>query len=372
MVAQNSQFQEETRNNHRNIIASIKNLEVHMGQIAQQIAGSQAQGSLPSATLQNLRNHEKVNVITTRSQKVDKNEEEKATKDDHVIEVVLEVRENKKEEEEVIPPVKPIEDKNKKEAKHVIKLTYPQRVTKKDPKEKDFEKFIIMFKKLEINMPFFEALKQMPMYQKFMKEVIAKKRPIGDGSVTFNEKCSAISPGRRIPIKKDPGFVTVPCTVKEKTFKKVLIDSGASVSLMPLSIYQRLGIRNVSDTRTNMKFEDHSIQNAYGMAEDVLVTIEEFSFPIDFVIIDIHEDEETPIILGRPFTRTSQCNFDIDHSTLTLKVYDDEITLNVLENRKLEVEKENNYQVGMIGTDVKGQSNMSTSKKVSRSPSQLV
>ncbi|XP_050876048.1 uncharacterized protein LOC127079712 [Lathyrus oleraceus] len=241
--------------------------------------------------VQNSRNHENVNVATTRSQKVAKDEEEKETKDDHVKEVVLEVRENEKEEEEeVIPPVKPVEEKNKKEAKLVIKLRYPQRVTKKDPKEKDFEKFITMFKKLEINMPFFEALEQMPMYQKFMKEVIAKKRPIGDGSVTFNEKCSAISP-----------------------------------------VYQRLDTGNVSDTRTNLKFADHSIKNAYDIAEDVLVTIEKFSFPVDFVIIDIPEDEETHIILGRPFMRTSQCNFDIDHSTLTLKVYDHEITLNVLE-----------------------------------------
>ncbi|XP_050876360.1 uncharacterized protein LOC127080073 [Lathyrus oleraceus] len=189
-----------------------------------------------------------------------------------------------------------------------------------------------------------------------MKEVITEKRPIGNGLVAVNEKCSAISPDRKIPNKqKDPRAVTFPCTIKDKTFKKVLIDSGAGVSLMPLSIYQRLGIGNVSDTRTNLQFADHSIKNAYGIVEDVLVTIDQFGFPVDFVIIDIPENEETPIILGRPLMRTSRCNFNIDHGTLTLKVYDDEITLNVLKNRKLEVEKEYQYQVGMIKTDVKGQ-----------------
>ncbi|XP_050902867.1 uncharacterized protein LOC127115333 [Lathyrus oleraceus] len=206
-----------------------------------------------------------------------------------------------------------------------------------------------------------------------MKEVIAEKRPIRDGSVTLNEKCNEISPSRRIPNKqKDHGAVTVPFTIKYRTFKLVLIDSRASVSLMPLSIYQRLGIGNVSDTRTNLKFADHSIKNAYGIAEDVLVTIKQFGFPIDFMIIDIPEDEETPIILGRPFMRTSRCNSDIDHDTLTLKVYDDKITLNVLKNRRLEVEKEYHYQVGMIRKDVKGQSDIPTSEKVSRRPSQLV
>ncbi|XP_050908398.1 uncharacterized protein LOC127122027 [Lathyrus oleraceus] len=173
-----------------------------------------------------------------------------------------------------------------------------------------------------------------------MKEVIVERRPLGDGSVALNEKCSEKSPGSRIPNKQeDLGAVTVACTIKDRTFKKVLIDSGTIVSLMPSSIYQRLGIRNVSDTRTNLKFADYSIKNAYGIAEDVLVTIEQFSFPVYFVAIDIPEDEETPIILDRPFMRASRCNFDIDHSTLNLKVYDDEITLNVLGNRKIEVEK---------------------------------
>lgn len=124
--------------------------------------------------------------------------------------------------------------------------------------------------------------------------------------------------------------------------------------LMRLSIYQRLGIGNVSDIRKNLKFVDHSIKNACGIAEYVLVTIEKFSFPVDFVIIDISEDEDTSIILGRPFMRTSRCNFDIEHGTLTLKVYDDEITLNILKNRKQEIEKENHYQVGTIRTYVKG------------------
>ncbi|XP_050897072.1 uncharacterized protein LOC127103874 [Lathyrus oleraceus] len=312
MVVQNAQFQEDTRNNQRNTTSTFKNLEVQVGQIAQQLS-NQAQGTLPSATIQNPRNRKNINVVTIRSQKLAKDEEDKATNDHHVIEVDMEVRENKKEPKEAIPPAKPTKEKTKKEAKSVIKLPYPQRVTKKDLKEKYFEKFITIFKILEINMSFFKALEEMPMYQKFMKEVISKKRPIRDGPVTFNEKFSAISPGRRIPIKhKDPRSVTVPWTIKDKTFKKVLIDSGASVSLMPLSVYQRLGIRTVNDTRTVLKFADHSINNAYEVAEDVLVTMEQFSFPVDFVIMDILEDEKTPIILGRPFLWTSRCNFDIE------------------------------------------------------------
>ena len=70
------------------------------------------------------------------------------------------------------------------------------------------------------------------------------------------------------------------------------------MSLMPLSIYHRFGIKNVSDTKTNMKFADHSRKDAYGIAEDVPITIEDLSFLFDFVILDMPEDDEAHIILG--------------------------------------------------------------------------
>ena len=128
---------------------------------------------------------------------------------------------------------------------------------------------------------------------------MAEKKPTVEEQVAWKEKYSANSLEQKIPNKQnDPGTVTVPCTIKGRTFKRALIDSGASVSLMPLSIYHRLGIKNVSDTKTNLKFADHSRKDAYGIAEDVLVTIEDLSFPVDFIILDIPEDNEAPIILG--------------------------------------------------------------------------
>ncbi|XP_050908681.1 uncharacterized protein LOC127122384 [Lathyrus oleraceus] len=207
-------------------------------------------------------------------------------------------------------------------------------------------------------MSLFEALEKIPMYKKFMEEVMAEKKPTIEESVAMKEKCSASSLGKKIPNKqKDPRIVTISCTIKERTFKKVLIDYGDSVSLMSLSIYHKLGIKNVSDTKTNLKFVAHSRKDAYGITEDVLVKIEDLSFPVDFVIMDIPEDEETPIILGRPFMQTSRCNLDMDQGTITLKVYDKEITLNVIENQELEVEKEHHYQVCLIRTAVRRKRN---------------
>ncbi|XP_050895759.1 uncharacterized protein LOC127102431 [Lathyrus oleraceus] len=112
----------------------------------------------------------------------------------------------------------------------------------------------------------------MPMYKKFMEEVMDEKKPTVEELVAWKEKYSANSLEQKIPNKhKDPGTITVPYTIKGRTFKMALIDSGASLSLMPLLIYHRLGIKNVSDTKTNLKFADHSRKDAYGIAEDVLV-----------------------------------------------------------------------------------------------------
>ena len=92
-------------------------------------------------------------------------------------------------------------------------------------------------------MYLFEALERIPMYKKFMEEGMAEKKPTTEEQIAWKEKYSANSLGQKIPNKqKDPGIVAVPCTIKERTFKKALIDSGASVNLMPLSIYHRLGI----------------------------------------------------------------------------------------------------------------------------------
>ena len=140
MSAHTSQFQEETRSNHRNTTAAIQNLEVQMGQIAQQV-DLQVQG--------NQKSHENVNAVTTRSKFFSKEREEEVKFDDNLIEVDLEVRENKKKQEEVVIPVKPTEEKIKPK----IRLSYPSRVEKKDTKEKEFDKFVKLFKKLEINIP---------------------------------------------------------------------------------------------------------------------------------------------------------------------------------------------------------------------------
>ncbi|XP_058775641.1 uncharacterized protein LOC131649921 [Vicia villosa] len=334
MAAQSSQFQEETRSNFRNTGASIKNLEIQMSQIAQQLASPQQPGPLPSATIPNPKDHNNVSAIITRSGKAKEAVKESAEGEELLLEVDLEIKENEVEAEDLVVS-EPVTKEKEVEPKPTIKLPFSTRNKKKGQHEKNFEKFLEMFKKLELNIPFLEALEQMTTYAKFMKDIISKKRTIDRDPIILTETCSAILQGMKIPVKKkDRGSVTIPCTIGDRSFKKALIDLGASVSLMPLSIYKRLGIGKVQDTRMTLQFSDHSVKRPYGIVEDALVKIDKFVFPVDFVILEMPEDEEIPIILGRPFLETGRCLIDIEEGTMTLKVYDEELKIDVRNTMK--------------------------------------
>ncbi|XP_050895893.1 uncharacterized protein LOC127102582 [Lathyrus oleraceus] len=306
MAAHNVQFQEETRNNQKNTTTSIKNLEVQMGQIAQQLASSsEAQDALPSAIVTTPRKHNNVSAVITQSGKSNEVFEEVDEEEDQLIEVNLEIKENEVVREEVVAP-KVVVKETVIEPKPVIKLPFPTRNKKKGQHEKNFEKFLKLFKKLEINILLLEALEQMPRCAKFMKDIISKRRTTDTNPIILTETCSAILQGMKIPIKKkDRGAVTIPCTIEDRSFNKALIDLGASVSLMLLSIYKKLGIGVAQDTRMTLQFADHSVKKPYGIVEDVLVKIDKFIFPVDLVILEMSEDEEISLILGRPFLETN-------------------------------------------------------------------
>ena len=113
---------------------------------------------------------------------------------------------------------------------------FPQRL-QKAKKEEQFFKFLEIFKKIEINIPFVDAITQMPNYAKFLKDILSKKKKIAEeGVVSLTTSCSAVIQ-KSLPAKmKDPDIFTIPCTIGKYEFKKALCDSGASINLMPLSV----------------------------------------------------------------------------------------------------------------------------------------
>ncbi|XP_028201810.1 uncharacterized protein LOC114385988 [Glycine soja] len=115
----------------------------------------------------------------------------------------------------------------------------------------------------------------MPLYSKFLKDLLTKKsKYIHSDNIIVEGNCSAIVQRILPPKHKDPGSVTIPCSIGPVLVGKALIDSGASINLMPLSMYSRIGELEIMTTRMTLQLEDHSITRPYGMIEDVLVRVQ--------------------------------------------------------------------------------------------------
>ncbi|XP_058781740.1 uncharacterized protein LOC131655956 [Vicia villosa] len=100
--------------------------------------------------------------------------------------------------------------------------------------------------------------------------------------------------------EKDPGRVTLPVTIGNVNVGKALIDLGSSINIIPLPVIKRIGDLDIKNTRMTLQLADKSVTNPCGIAEDVLVKVDKFLFLIDFVVMDIEEDDNVPLILGRP------------------------------------------------------------------------
>ncbi|XP_052734160.1 uncharacterized protein LOC128196697 [Vigna angularis] len=144
-----------------------------------------------------------------------------------------------------------------------------------------------IFKKLEITIPFCEALQQMPSYAKFLKELLTKKRKyIEKETIEVQGDCCEIIPKLLPPKFKDPGSFTIPCTIGELEVGRALIDLGASINLMPLSMFKKIEGLELRPTRMALQLADRSLKYPYGVVEDVLQKVDKFLFPVDFVIME--------------------------------------------------------------------------------------
>ncbi|XP_075515330.1 uncharacterized protein LOC142549969 [Primulina tabacum] len=213
-------------------------------------------------------------------------------------------------------------------------VPFPQRA-KQLQLDTQFSKFLEIFKKLHINIPFAEALAQMPSYAKFLKEILSNKRKLVDfETVKLSEKCYAILQNKLPPKLKDPGSFSIPCTVGTSNFSKALCDLGASINLMPYSCFEKLKIGEVKPTTISLQLADRSIKYPRGVVEDVLVKVDKFIFPVDFVVLDMEEDREIPLILGRPFLATGKALIDVQKGELVLRLNDESVVFNVFQSIK--------------------------------------
>ncbi|KAL2512071.1 Uncharacterized protein Adt_17671 [Abeliophyllum distichum] len=198
----------------------------------------------------------------------------------------------------------------------------------KNKLDQQFKKFLEVFKKLQINIPFADALAQMPSYAKFMKEIL-KQKEVGGARNSHLPRNAVLSCKQATSKIKDPGSFNIPCTIGSLFFDKALCDLGASVNLMSYSIFKQLGLGEAKPTTVTLQLADRSIKCPRGIVEDILVKVGKFIFPADFIILDMCEDRDVPLILGRPFLTTGRAVIDVQKGELMLKVNDEHITFNV-------------------------------------------
>ncbi|XP_075077251.1 uncharacterized protein LOC142163990 [Nicotiana tabacum] len=188
---------------------------------------------------------------------------------------------------------------------------------------------------IQLNIPLMDALREMPGYAKMMKDLMSRKFDFQDlSTVTLTQTCSAVVTRHMAQKVSDPGSFTIPCTIGSYAFVKALCDLGASINLMPLAIYTKLGIGRARPTSMLLQLVDRTVKKPKGILDDVLVKMGKFIFPADFVILDCQVDEEIPIILGRPFLATRRALIDCETGELKMRLNNKEIIFNVQQSMR--------------------------------------
>ncbi|GJV94396.1 reverse transcriptase domain-containing protein [Tanacetum coccineum] len=208
------------------------------------------------------------------------------------------------------------------------KLPYPERmkVRENDKPSAQQSRFLKMFKQLRLEIGLKDALVEMPKFNKWLSSLLRNKEKLEEIAITtVNAECSAIIMNK-VPEKlEDPGKFLIPCALQELNRTSALADSGASINLLPHSIYKKLGLEALTPTRMTLELANRSITHPMGIAEDVVVRVDGFTFLADFVVVNFEPDPRVPIILGRPFLRTAKALIDLYEETLTLRVGKEEL-----------------------------------------------
>ncbi|KAL0345722.1 UNVERIFIED_CONTAM: hypothetical protein Sradi_4403500 [Sesamum radiatum] len=288
---------EDTRTSIQNLEnqtrASIHNLESQVSQLASSVSRLESRGKLPSQTIINPKQN--VSTITLCSEK--ELQFENSTRRGYALQnrtensVVRGHAEQGKTGEEFKISPKEAENSNQVGEEHpkvfVSKPPFPERFAK-SKKEEEEKEIVETLRKVEVNIPLLEAIKQVPRYAKFLKEM---------------------------------------CINKSKLRENAMCDLGASINVMPLAIYESLNVGPLKETGVVLQLADRSIVYPYGVLEDVLVQINELVFPADFYVLDMTGDNSlnsTSILLGRPFLKTSRTKIDVDAGILSME-FDNEV-----------------------------------------------
>ncbi|GJX94235.1 DNA-directed DNA polymerase [Tanacetum coccineum] len=209
-----------------------------------------------------------------------------------------------------LPKTTPIPEPDVSKSLPKPNIPYPSRLNQEKFREKasyQKEKIFQMFQDLRFDISFADALLLMPRFAHMIKSLLMnKKRLLELAKIPLNENCSTVLL-KKLPKKLgDPGKFLIPCNFSGMDVCHALADLGASINLMPLSIWKKLSLPELTPTRMTLELADRSITYPKGLVEDVFVKVRKFHFHTDFVVVYFEADLRVPLILGRSFLRTDQ------------------------------------------------------------------
>ncbi|KAM1221494.1 hypothetical protein ACFX2J_009144 [Malus domestica] len=232
-----------------------------------------------------------------------------------------------------------------------LNVPFPSRFkqTKKEEAEKDI---LETFRKVQVNIPLLDAIKQVPRYAKFLKELCTTRKRISNKEVVqVSENVSAVLQRKLPPKCKDPGSFTIPCVIGNTKFEHAMLDLGASINVMPYSIYASMNLGELKNDGVIIQLADRS--NAYpkGVLEDVLVQVDNLIFPADFYVLEMEDSPNVtplPILLGRPFMKTARTKIDVFKGTLTMEFDGEIINFNISEAMKFPKDDHSCFSIDIL------------------------
>ncbi|GJV04107.1 reverse transcriptase domain-containing protein [Tanacetum coccineum] len=201
-------------------------------------------------------------------------------------------------------------------------IPYPSRCNDQKSLDKalnQMEKIFQIFQDLRFDFSFVDALLLMTRFAPTIKSLLMNKEKLLElAKIPLNENCSAMLLKKLLEKLGDPGKFLIPCDFPGMDICHALADLGASINLIPLSIWKKLSLLELTPTRMNLELADRSIIHPKGLVEDVFVKVGSFHFPTNFVVVDFEADPRVPLILGRSFLRTGRAL--IDHANESIKM----------------------------------------------------
>ena len=251
----------------------------------------------------------------------------------------------------------------KEEVKISVPPPFPQVLRKKKNFVNQTEMLEVL-RQVKLNIPLLDMIKQVPTYAKFLKDLCKVKKGHNVNKKAFlTEQVSAIIECKT-PVKyKDPGCPTISVNIGGISVEKAPLNLGASVNLLPYSMYKKLGLGELKPTSITLSLADRSIKIPKGTIEDVLIQVDRFYYPVDFVVLDTEPvavgPNHVPIILGRLFLATLNAIINCRNGVMQLTFGNMTLELNIfhLGKRHMHSEKDDFEEVYIIDAILEEQAN---------------